>query len=926
LELFQGILEPLFQHPQHHEIKSVKELRSPTEVMRRLRRIDWRFTNDDTLYLAHDVHPYPAKFIPQIPGNLIANLSLRGELVFDPFGGSGTTALEAALLGRRALCVDANPLGTLIAQVKTARPTPEVLADLQAIYASLSARVDVLADASELLTEGADYIPAIPNMERWFPPASCGELALIRRGIQRMDSRVARDIALLALSRVVLKVSFQDSETRYASKKREIASGETTRRFLRELDSVVNRVLETAPEIQYGVVQFATADSRFLDPVRFPDSSVDLVVGSPPYGNANDYHLYHRFRLFWLGFDPRELARIEIGSHLRHQKEGSGFQSYLDDMKSCLRAIERLLKPGRYAALVVGDSIYNGAYCRGDKALSRLAADVGLENVGRIRRPIHRTKRSFVAAGRRAMSEVILILRKPPKKSCFSLCPPKYRMWAFEEMLRFREASELLGVIDLSPRGQWKLRCDPYAVPAMRRLTFQSRIMYGTGYEEKTWQAILENGLGHQESSRKDPKYVTHGLHPYKGKFYPQLAKALLNIAGIPDGAIVLDPFCGSGTTLVEARLNGMRAYGCDLHPLAAKIARAKVGVLDTDPRIVMKAVAALNSKLTSPPAIFAASVEHLPAVALEEIVRWFARPVIHKLDWVLHVIRSVSSGVLQDYFEILLSSIVREISHQDPSDLRVRRRKVALDDADVVSLFRDRLTIQTARLQQFWSVRGYCPYLVYPALVKDGDSRDPTVFDSMGLAPGTVDAILTSPPYATALPYIDTDRLSLLIFFGMTSTQRRPIEERLTGSREISLRERRAWEARLGKQDHEVLPSTVLDYIRTLQADNSRGDAGFRRRNLPALLLRFFSDMEKVLSNCTTLLKRGGQALVVIGDNETTVNAKVRRIPTTDFVLLLAEQVGLTCVERIPISVTRENYRHMRNSITKNTVLRLRR
>ena len=46
-----------------------------------------------------------------------------------------------------------------------------------------------------------------------------------------------------------------------------------------------------------------------------------------------DYHLYHRFRLFWLGFDPRKLAKIEIGSHLRHQKEATGFSAYLGEMK-----------------------------------------------------------------------------------------------------------------------------------------------------------------------------------------------------------------------------------------------------------------------------------------------------------------------------------------------------------------------------------------------------------------------------------------------------------------------------------------------------------------------------------------------------------------------------------------------------------------
>src|ERR1700751_2131783 len=76
-------------------------LEEPISVAERLRRIDWAFRLDDTGFLTHDIHPYPAKFIPQVPGTLIATLSARGELIFDPFGGSGTTALEAIRLGRR---------------------------------------------------------------------------------------------------------------------------------------------------------------------------------------------------------------------------------------------------------------------------------------------------------------------------------------------------------------------------------------------------------------------------------------------------------------------------------------------------------------------------------------------------------------------------------------------------------------------------------------------------------------------------------------------------------------------------------------------------------------------------------------------------------------------------------------------------------
>ena len=85
-----------------------------------LKKVDWSFTDDDTRFLGHDLHPYPAKFIPQLPGTVISMLSSRGDLVLDPFGGSGTTALETIRLGRRAVSFDANPVAALIGRVKTA--------------------------------------------------------------------------------------------------------------------------------------------------------------------------------------------------------------------------------------------------------------------------------------------------------------------------------------------------------------------------------------------------------------------------------------------------------------------------------------------------------------------------------------------------------------------------------------------------------------------------------------------------------------------------------------------------------------------------------------------------------------------------------------------------------------------------------------
>jgi len=880
-----------------------------------LRSIDWAFTDDDTQFLGHDIHPYPAKFIPQLPGTLTSLLSSRGELVFDPFGGSGTTALESIRHGRRAISLDANPVAALIGRVKTARIETGATTELHLLHAALRAFASSIpADPKVLVEKYGEYAPVITNREKWFPDSSFGELAHVCFRIMQLHDGTARDIAHLALSRTVLSASFQDSETRYKSVPREIPPGETTTRFIKEFESVMKSVARNAAATRYGVSRFLVGDVRQMSPDEIPPGSVDLVVTSPPYGNAMDYHLYHRFRLLWLGHDPVAFGKLEIGSHLKHQRESSGFDTYLDDMLCALTGISRVLKNGRYAVLIVGDSIYEGKTFETAKLLSKKAGSLGFDFTGVIAREVHRTKRSFTPAGRRASHESILVLRKEERLTAVSFAPPPYRLWHYEQILRTREGA----AEDGKPVG-----LDVESLVRSRSMVFTHHIAYPAGFRESTWQAILENGMAANSGGRKDPKYVTHGLHAYKGKFYPQLAKALINLSSLPYGARILDPFCGSGTALLEGHLNGYASYGCDVHPLAAKIALAKTGILDEEPDVLSEVVSAVLDAVESPPKTFPATLDQFDPGCLEEIRKWFAEPVARKFNWVLGIIRTASAGITRVFLEAILSSIVREVSQQDPTDLRIRYRKEMLEDADVLGLFREQLVTQFARIEKYWKIRGYSPNPFFSSRVVAGDNRARGTYDAMGLTDGSVDLVLTSPPYAMALPYIDTDRLSLLTLFGLEASRRRPLEEALIGSREITGTTRKRIEEQFAGSDS--LPSPCLDFVRGLQKKLARShDAGFRKQNMPALVHRFLKDMEAVFCQLHRLCKVGAGVMVVIGDSRMTIDEKETRIPSTDFLESIALARGFRTVERIDISVTTENLVHIKNAITENVVLRL--
>ena len=913
------------------QLKRVNDLNDSQNIFKSLASQDWAFTEADTRYLTHDVHPYPAKYIPQIPAHLISQLSISGDLVLDPFGGSSTTAVEAVRMGRRAVSMDANPISELIGRVKTGFMSPAVKTDIQQLLASVESHYEVIvkskANTAKSLTDKYQkYVPDIPNAEKWFHPQAVGELALLKHLIANTTAGLAHDAALVALSRIIIRISNQDSETRYVSKPKEVKPALTLKAYIESLKTIVRRLESASIDLQYADAKFLVGDSRNDLTENIIENSVDLVVCSPPYPNATDYHLYHRFRLFWLGFDPRALGKIEIGSHLRHQRNNTGFEEYYSDMTRVLQGCYTALQPGRYAVFVVGDALFKGEIFSTANAMQEIGTTVGFEVVGEIDRPVHNTKRSFAKPGRRARAEQLVVLRKPNNMVSLYLNPPAYKMWPYEAELRVREIEHLTGE-KLKAKDKFsplKLKVNQPALWNIRRLTFTKDFQIGSNKSpnQPTWQKIIENGDA-DPKKRKDPKYVTHGLHAYKGKFYPQLAKSLINISDVPVGARVFDPFCGSGTTLLEGMLNGKASFGCDFNPLAAKIASAKTGILTLRRDIVASSIQALLSKLEHKTLPDTRSMEQFSDDTTQELQNWFSEEVLYKLNWILAQVRLFGDPILVDFYEVIVSGIIREVSHQDPSDLRIRRRKEPLVDAPVIELFRKRLEQQQYRLQKYWRVAGRQPgRLIRPSILR-GDSRTVSTYDELGLPSDSVDCVVTSPPYAMSLPYIDTDRLSLMAIMGIASKERSSLEINLTGSREIKrLQKSQAEAAFLDVGASAILPEQIVKSIREIFEKNTAGNVGFRRENMPSLLWRFFLDMKENLTQVRRVMKPGAKAFYVVGNSKTRAGDDWTVIDTCAHIAQIAEFVGLTHVESISIDVTTENYNHIKNAITKNKII----
>ena len=916
-------LRDIISKPSYETIPTSLQYKDKDTVMAVFSSLDWSFAEDDTTYLSHDIHPYPAKFPPQLPAQVITLLSSKGEMIWDPFGGSGTTALEALLNDRNCISTDVNPIGSIIGRAKTTALCSEDEIELNRLIDRLeyySKNISFLGEYfEEHRIELEKEIPSIPNIEKWFNSSVICELAFIKHLIKNeLQRAAAANVARASLSKIITRVSNQESETTYRAVERQVSIGEAIDAFLKDLKSNYSKIKALSNLIGYRTSRFITMDvmqSVVGENKPIEKEEVDLIVTSPPYPNAFDYHLYHRFRIFWLDGDPVDVGRVEIGSHLKYQRSKKNFEQFEEEMEPVLVNCLSALKSGRYAVFILGNAVFEGVEYKTAERIGLLAQKVGFEYVGIINRPLPETKRSVKSWARRATTEQILILRKPITPSKVELIPVDYRLWPYEKTISDLERQvlchsdsdnfEVAGPIDISP---------------FKNLTFYKAFTVN-GTEFKTWQSILEHGQD-DDASRKDPKYLTHGIHPYKGKFYPQLVRPLLNILGIPKGGVVFDPFCGSGTVALESILNGYNAFGCDINPTAVEIAVAKNTIFKVEPYEFQKQVFLFEQELLT----YSDSDDDFSGwfdkEAIGEIRSWFPDKVISKMGFIISRISKVPDDRIRRFLKVILSSIIREISQQDPGDLRIRRRKEPIDDASVIEMYLHHLKKQSTNIMGYYAIRNNAPETIGDAYIWRGNSKD---YDDVSgrLSDSSVDIVITSPPYATALPYIDTNRLNMLVLGGINASKRVPIEAEMTGTREINKSTRETYERCIRADDYGCIVSdTAKQVISEIYKGNENADVGFRKKNMAALIYMYFRDMMDVMQTLDKVVKTGGYICVVIGDTKTTTGAGKVIIRTTQVLRETGEHMGWRLVSDIPISVTKEKYVHMNNSITENDIL----
>jgi tRNA G10 N-methylase Trm11 len=391
----------------------------------------------------------------------------------------------------------------------------------------------------------------------------------------------------------------------------------------------------------------------------------------------------------------------------------------------------------------------------------------------------------------------------------------------------------------------------------------------------------------------------THRMHPYPAKLLLNIPLFFLNCGQLlKPGAIVYDPFCGSGTVLVEGLVRGAVVQGADSNPLARLVTHAKTTPISED--VIDAGLEVIWSSLPRRGAISPSG-----SVDLET---WFSPKVLSQLSRLRRALESLAEGPAERFFKTCFSAVVSRVALTDPTvPVPVR-----------IDTKRKSLTKNQRRLRKQWLENRSTAdvFGLFELFVEENFERlrllseqcsNPKVslFDDARTAPSDdlVDLVISSPPYGSAQKYIRSSSLSLQ-WLGMASTGLRELERQSIGREHFSRSERAEIYAPLSSS------RALLDKV---------GKINPLRRHIAST---FLIEMSHALSRTYSRLRLGGHLVLIVGNN--TVCGHI--FNTQNYLTEICERLGLELQLRLEDRIRSRGLITKRHStaglISKETIL----
>ena len=372
----------------------------------------------------------------------------------------------------------------------------------------------------------------------------------------------------------------------------------------------------------------------------------------------------------------------------------------------------------------------------------------------------------------------------------------------------------------------------------------------GKKYEDNFWDFI-----------GADTKEYTHSFHIYPAMMIPQVAREILNRYKTKEMSVLFDPYCGTGTSLVEGSLVGLKCIGTDLNPLARLISKSKVTKVNINN---IKSLFRDFEKY-----IISDNNIDLKKPNINNIDFWFKEKQINDLLSIKYFIDEIKDEDEKDFFLVPFSETLREVSLTRNGEFklyRIPKEKIDTWNPNTIELFKEKVKR---------NIDGYIEYekenKVYNHEVYNFNSSEEIPNDL--IQENSVDIVITSPPYGDSGTTVAYGQFSTLSNEWLGIEDARKLDKKLMGGKTTDIE----------KTGFEQLD----EIIKTIEAERPK-----RAREIWS----FYRDYKKSMENVSKTIKKNGICAYVVG------NRRVSDIelPTDEFTRFVFEQNGFKHIETI--------------------------
>lgn len=353
-------------------------------------------------YYSHGIFRYFGKFPSVVARHLISEYTSENDFVIDPMCGSGTTALEALLLNRKALCSDINPLSTLISTVKVTKiDKTKALQYFEKI--KYYVKNDNSATSCNLI--------GLKNPEHWFLKETMISLTKIKFAIQNIQmENQYKNLFTVAFLAIVRRVSTATTQQGRLFLDIETAVKDAFPFFEKKLLEMISSLSIIPENKNIQIIQNSALSLKSKKKAK-------LIICHPPYFNSYKYSGINSLELAWFGEDHANVRKNEIREFFKVGKPEK-VNTYIDDMTNVLYNIKNLLDVDGRLALMIGDTVIKGNYIPVTQMLLNKISDIYDVELSALRIPKF-TEASWVASQRRKsgkiginLCDLIVILKK----------------------------------------------------------------------------------------------------------------------------------------------------------------------------------------------------------------------------------------------------------------------------------------------------------------------------------------------------------------------------------------------------------------------------------------------------------------------------------------------------------------------------------